>query len=219
MNLTVAVMQPYFFPYLGYFSLFSRADIFVVYDNVQFPKEGWVHRNKLRKHNGELGWLTLPIRKCPLKTRINELDFNLELKEYFINSFGKFASLSKNNSFVTEWKDVIMRLDSKPVDYLVSNLERVCNYLDITFNVVYASDLDLNFNINAQDRVIEICKKVGATEYLNLPGGRDLYQHEAFASNGIKLSFLPNYEGEYVSCLQRILDEPRTNLINEFKMF
>lgn len=218
MERVVAVMQPYFFPYLGYFRLFSCSDTFVIYDNVQFPKEGWVHRNKLRKHNGELGWMTLPIKKCPLKTRINELEFNIELRDNFVDTFNRFAALSNNEPFTNEWKSKLGKLDSKPVDYLVENLERVCSYLGVHFNIVFASDLGLDFNLNAQDRVIEACKKVGATEYLNLPGGRNLYQDEAFRSEGIKLSFLPDYEGEYVSSLQCILEKAREDIIREFHL-
>ena len=72
---TVAVMQPYFMPYAGYFRLFAAADVFVLFDCVQFPRRGWVHRNRFATAAGHLDWLTLPLLKCPRETRIDELAF------------------------------------------------------------------------------------------------------------------------------------------------
>src|ERR1700750_1484658 len=74
---TVAIMQPYFFPYAGYFRLFAASDLFVVYDCVQFPRRGWVHRNRLIDASGRLQWLTLPLEKAPQEVLIRDLRFPL----------------------------------------------------------------------------------------------------------------------------------------------
>jgi hypothetical protein len=75
---SIAVMQPYFFPYAGYFQLFHKTDTFVILDCVQFPRRGWVHRNQFTKLDGSVDWLTLPIRKCPQETLIKDLEFDLD---------------------------------------------------------------------------------------------------------------------------------------------
>jgi hypothetical protein len=73
--LTIAIMQPYFFPYAGYFRLLAASDLFVIYDCVQFPRRGWVHRNKLLDASGEARWLTLPLEKAPQSVLIQDLRF------------------------------------------------------------------------------------------------------------------------------------------------
>src|SRR3954469_8726601 len=80
-GLTIAVMQPYFIPYAGYFRLFAASDLFVIYDCVQFPRRGWVHRNKLADASGVERWLTLPIAKAPRDVRIHELRFSHDARE------------------------------------------------------------------------------------------------------------------------------------------
>ena len=71
----IAIMQPYFLPYAGYFRLIAQTDIFVIYDCVQFPRRGWVHRNKLMDANGEEQWLTLPLEPAPQDVLIRDLAF------------------------------------------------------------------------------------------------------------------------------------------------
>ena len=90
-------MQPYFMPYAGYFRLFASTDQFVLYDDVQFPKEGWVHRNRLLNQNGEPAWLTLPIKRMPLKTKINEIVFNSEAGLLWRERMRKFSSLAEKH--------------------------------------------------------------------------------------------------------------------------
>ena len=80
-QLTVAIMQPYFIPYAGYFRLFAASDLFVIYDCVQFPRRGWVHRNRLVDASGTERWLTLPIAKAPREALIRELRFRTDARD------------------------------------------------------------------------------------------------------------------------------------------
>src|SRR3954463_1921481 len=75
-SLTIAIMQPYFIPYAGYFRLFAASDLFVIYDCVQFPRRGWVHRNRLLDAAGREIWLTLPLAKASRDVRIRDLCFS-----------------------------------------------------------------------------------------------------------------------------------------------
>src|SRR5882762_7582136 len=92
---TVAVMQPYFIPYAGYFRLFAAADLFVVYDCVQFPRRGWVHRNRLPDADGELRWLTLPLATAPREVTIRDLTFRAGASEALSAQFTRFPMLAQ----------------------------------------------------------------------------------------------------------------------------
>lgn len=177
----IAIMQPYYYPYAGYFRLFAATDLFVILDDVQWNRRGRVHRCEA---HGK--WITtLPIKKTSREeTRIMDL----------------------------EWQEG--RGHSKdPLNFIVDTLEEVCNKLSIPFNCVFSSDI--NITLKGQDRIIAICKRLGATEYLNSPGGTDLYDEEAFKKNGIKLTFLPDWVGSYDSILERLCHEDRSLIRKE----
>ena len=91
----VTIMQPYFFPYAGYYRLFKESDIFVIYDCVQFPRRGWVHRNKLKNFSNDLDWLTLPIIKPNYEDRILNINLRKNYKNLLIERFTKFPALTK----------------------------------------------------------------------------------------------------------------------------
>ena len=93
-NLTVGVMQPYWAPYLGYFRLMHAVDVFVVLDDVQFPRRGFVHRNKFRKQNLSEDWVTLPILKASQKTLISELEFHPDADSLIEKQTSRFPVLS-----------------------------------------------------------------------------------------------------------------------------
>ena len=87
---TVAVMQPYFFPYAGYFRLFAGCDVFALFDCVQFPRRGWVRRNRLHDANGNLSWLTLPLSKSARETKICDLRFTDDALATFQKQWTRF---------------------------------------------------------------------------------------------------------------------------------
>jgi|TARA_B100001964_G_C14089163_1_gene534013 hypothetical protein len=211
-------MQPYFIPYAGYFRLFAACDLFVIYDDVQFPKEGWVHRNRLLNKNNEPTWLTLPIQRKPLATRINEIEFLDDANKVWQEQLRKFPIMdidSQNNPL----KELIRNPGNKPLDFIVKGLETVAKILDIPFNVKYSSDLNIGNNLKGQERVLEIVKYFGANEYINAPGGTGLYDAGIFQKNGIELRFLPDYKGSKASILQRLLTEDLKEIREEIYDF
>lgn len=214
----IALMQPYFIPYAGYFRLFSATDLFVIYDDAQFPKGGWVHRNRLMNRNNELSWLTLPIKRQPLGITINQMVFLDNAQNRWDGQLRKFPALhGLPNGHPL--KDVLQHLHASPMEFIINQLKLACNMLKIPFNVAYASEIAINNNIRGQDRVLEIVKHFGATTYLNSPGGHDLYDGEIFAHHGIKLEFLPDYKGSYASIAQRLLTEDTKNVRDEIDDF
>ena len=212
MKKKIAIMQPYFAPYAGYFRLFSQTDLFVIYDCVQFPRRGWVHRNKLPDASGESQWLTMPIKKCSQSTKIYDLEFSDSANQLWMEQCKQFPSIIKANH---EIKDLIYRLDKNPLDYIVKLLKFVCEGVGINFNVEHSSSLNIPDEIKGQDRIIEIAKYFQATDYVNSPGGKDLYNESAFKKEGINLHFLPEYKGNNWSMLHRLITEDPKKILEE----
>ena len=207
----VAIMQPYFAPYLGYFRLFRAADIFVLFDCVQFPRRGWVHRNRLADRLRRPQWLTLPLVKAPRDARIHQLRMDESRFSDFLWSWRRFPALECRHPIA----DTFRRSRLHTVDYLQATLEATAEYLSVSRPVVRSSSLAVDAELKGQDRVIAIARALGATRYVNAPGGRSLYEPAAFAQAGLTLEFLPSYTGDAGSVLQRILIEPRAALVHE----
>lgn len=213
---TVAVMQPYFFPYAGYFRLFAAADLFVVYDCVQFPRRGFVHRNRLPDRSGRLDWLTLPLQKCPRDTVISDLAFQADAQFEFARRMRRFPGLDRLN--LPEFEALrlaLLALDRRPVDYLERLLGIACGFLQLTTPRLRSSTLALPQHLRGSERILEICRLTGARRYVNAPGGWDLYGRDEFRRHGIELSFLPAWRGPVESSLYRLLTEPHDGLSRE----
>jgi hypothetical protein len=196
-------MQGYFAPYTGYFRLLSETDLFLVYDCVQFPRRGFVHRNKLRLRNGNLDWLTLPLAHAPFDARINELFFRPDATEYMAGEARRFPAIDK---LPPKIRAALMECHGDFVPYAVRLLVECCKHLAIPVRIAYSSDLGIGPEFKARDRVLEICRLVGAKTYVNAPGGKGLYDPEVFKARGVELEFLPDWTGAYHSVLQEIAD-------------
>lgn len=209
-------MQPYFMPYAGYFRLLAAADLFVAFDCVQFPRRGWVHRNRLRNPGGELAWLTLPIQKSDRDTtRITDLCFREHAQGDWDAECRRFPCLTGLAKRDHELASVAFDLRGTPVEYLIRTLEFVSRRLGIQTKIVRSSNLGVDSTLRAQERIIEILKKVGGDFYLNAPGGRELYSTEAFRAAGITLRFFSEYNGSFGSILERVVLERPSEVLQE----
>jgi hypothetical protein len=206
---TVAVMQPYFMPYAGYFRLFAAADVFVMFDCVQFPRRGWVHRNRFPLGDGRLDWLTLPVMKCPRETRIDELAFATDAHARLTADIQRFPELSKAHANRSALLDLVTNTGTGTMaDYLCGQLANLAAMLCLPSAIVRSSQLSIDPNAHGQARVIEIAKAVGATRYINSPGGRELYDARVFADHGMELKFLTPFEASTHSILTLLLAQP-----------
>lgn len=208
-------MQPYFMPYAGYLRLFAAADLFVVYDCVQFPRRGWVHRNRLADANGELQWLTLPLQPAEREVRIAELRFREGALADFDAQCRRFPALQSPGFSQGGLREALRDFSGTPVDYLERTLRLACESLGIACRMVRSSSLALPETLRAQDRIVAIVKALGGTRYVNSPGGTGLYSADEFASHGIELRFLPEWQGDFASVLQRLCTEPRERIARE----
>lgn len=211
---TIAVMQPYFLPYAGYFRLFAAADRVALFDCVQFPRRGWVHRNRLPDGAGNPAWLTLPLRSDAVATRIADLRFTEDAAAAVQQRCNRFPQLREADHPLLS-----KVLDPTPdvIGYLETLLRQCCGHLGLPFETTRTSSLDIDPALRGQDRVLAIVEALGGDRYINLEGGQALYDPAAFADRGIELSFLPAWQGSTWSILQRLLSESPAGVADEIR--
>ena len=188
----LAIMQPYFLPYIGYFQLINYADTFVIYDDVSFIKGGWINKNRFTI-NKENKLISLPIIAASSNKMINEIRINSSsrLINKLLKTFKENYRRCPYYSDVNELLQISIPYDEELlVNYLKRQIEWVSTYLEIKTEVILSSDLNISKELKAADRIIQICKKLNASTYVNLIGGRSLYDSQQFLSNNIELEFL-----------------------------
>ena len=208
---TVAIMQPYFAPYAGYFRLMTAADIFVTYDCVQFPRRGWVHRNKMPSIQQESQWLTLPLQKQPRETLIKDLQFADQAQDAWTKRLQSFHHANQNSGVWNQFAT----LSGTPCNFISDLLKYTCSTLDIQTTWKRSSDLQLPPTLKGQHRILEIVRHFGGTKYINVPGGVGLYDLSAFAQHNIQLQFFEQYRGSYASIFERLLLEEHPQIKQE----
>lgn len=185
---TCAVMQPYLFPYIGYYQLVNSSDVFVVYDDVTFIKQSFINRNSILA-NGESKRFSLPVMGASSNVLIQNLDYA---------PGGKLLkTIQQSYSKAPYYQDVIdlvanvFNSENRNVAKLNElSIRMVFDYLGIKKQIVFASELDYDRAANRADRLIALTKMQGCEHYINSPGGKELYQKEYFDKQGIKLSFI-----------------------------
>lgn len=207
---TVAVMQPYFFPYAGYFRLLAQADVFVLFDCVQHRARGRVHRTEVPAPAGGLEWLTLPLAPAARETRIQDLRFADQADALWAERLARHADWQRASGEAAQAvRDFLHRpLQGPLVDHLEAGLRLVAGLLDLPATLVRSSSLAIDPALRGQDRVLAIVQALEGQRYLNPPGGRALYQAEAFAARGLTLDFLPDYSGPHRCLLPALLTAP-----------
>jgi hypothetical protein len=199
---TVAVMQPYLYPYGGYFQLLAASDTFVVFDDVQFMRRGRVHRCEVNAGR----WLTLPLRHKPRETLINELEFAPDARLTFDERLvtAGIPRHSADYDLAAICSHLYGPLGSV-VDFLEAGLRNVARVLHLDVEIIRSSTLGSKLNLRGQARIISIVNALGGARYLNASGGRELYDAHAFAAAGIELQFLGAYSGNYCYLLPGLL--------------
>ncbi|MGB8266581.1 MAG: WbqC family protein [Candidatus Velthaea sp.] len=213
---TVAIIQPYFVPYGGYFRLFAAADLVVMFDCVQFPRRGWVHRNRLPISATESDWLTLPVSKCDRETTIADLRFPPDARERLEAAFRRFPLLAQAHKNHAALAERVLAIGGEGVAaYLCELVAHITHTLGLNKPTIRSSELGISPDLHGQDRIIAIARHVGATRYINPSGGRELYDAAAFAAHDLELRFLTPYGGVMDSILARLLTEPPAGVAAE----
>jgi hypothetical protein len=215
----VAVMQPYFFPYAGYFRLFSEVDEFVIYDCVQFPRRGRVHRTEYLGPKGESEWLTLPLARQPQQVLIRDLEFAEDARGELDRRLASLPWLrSAKGPAADRIRDFLHAPLPPVIDFLESGLRLVNDVLGIRTAISRSSALEIDPSLRGQERILAIVGRCGATHYLNAPGGRDLYDSDQFAQAGVELAFLPEYRGEFFQLLPALMTRDPRSIRNDIDL-
>ncbi|MFS0919253.1 WbqC family protein [Brevibacillus sp. 179-C 1.1 NHS] len=189
----VAIMQPYLFPYIGYFQLIHAVDTFVIFDDVNYITRGWINRNYVLL-NEKKHLFTLPLNNASQNRLIKETTIS---KEY--NNRNKILRLIEQaykkapnfNVIFPMISGILLNQENNLSKYISNSLSEISKYLEIQTNFLHSSEHFIEkSNLKGQNRIIEICKAIGATEYINAIGGRELYDKEFFSLNSITLSFV-----------------------------
>jgi len=219
----VGIMQPYLFPYLGYYQLIKAVDTFVIYDDVNYIKQGWINRNRILL-KGEAFMLTMSLRGCSSFKKINEI-------ELVGNNHKLIKTIEQAYCKAPYFKDVFplianILLDKEPnlAIFLINSLQAIVNHLNISVPILISSEIEKDASLKGAEKCIDICKKLKSTKYINTVGGYKLYSKEMFAENGLILNFIkPNpivymqFKNKFVPCLT-IIDVMMFNSPTEISM-
>lgn len=210
----IGMMQPYLFPYLGYFQLISAVDVFVLGDDLQYVKESWINRNRILM-NGKDKLITFPLKKGAYRSRINERvlsdDYRSEVDKLLRVLYAAYAKAPFYKKVIPLIEEILRHPEKNFAKYTENSIRRICEFLEISTPIFIASDLAIHDVDDKQDRVIKTAKKLDADVYINFIGGVELYDFDLFRERGIKLQFhkindivYPQFGNEFVPMLSII---------------
>lgn len=195
----VAIMQPYFFPYLGYYQMLSAVDKFVLLDDVNFIMRGYINRNSILL-NGQAHKFSIPLEKPSQNKLINEtkLNFLTKDKENFLKTITMaYKKAPFFNDFYPVLENIVNNDENDLTKYLKYSFEKIKDYLQIDTEILLSSEIEKDNSLRAQDRIIEINKQLASTQYINAIGGQELYNKADFTKNNIQLNFIKMSNIEY----------------------
>ena len=193
----VAIMQPYLFPYIGYWQLINAVDIFVVYDDVKYIKGGFINRNNILVSN-KPKLFSISLNKASSNKLINEImicDDEKNVRKILKTIKESYCKAPYFDTVFPRLKEIFEFNNLNLTTFIVNSIKSICEFLEIETSIVLSSELEKVDGLSGQDRVIDICKKLNSQAYINAIGGQNLYSKNVFKDNNIELSFLKTNEG------------------------
>lgn len=194
--MTIAIMQPYFFPYIGYWQLIKAVDTFVIFDDVNYINKGYINRNNILV-NGQKQLFTLELIGASQNRLINEIEVgsnqNKMLKTISM-SYKKAPCFSEVFPII---ESILMCEEKNLSKYLGNSLKILAEYLNIKTRFLYSSDILKDNELKGEEKIIDIVKRLNTSVYINAIGGQELYDREVFAKNNLELYFLNPKSQEY----------------------
>ena len=198
--MNLSIMQPYLFPYIGYFQLIAESNMFVFYDDAQYIKGGWINMNRIMAA-GKPKFFTLPLKKDSTYKEIRHREFSDEFEKSKMTILRQIQGNYRKAPCFDECYDLISRcfeLNDHNVSRFVSGtVKLVCEHLNIKTEFKVSSDIEKNIDTKGLWRVLEINRVLGSRQYINPMGGSDLYDRKSFAEQGLALAFLQQQEITY----------------------
>jgi WbqC-like protein len=197
----VGIMQPYLFPYIGYFQLLNAVDRFVVYDDVAFIKQGWVNRNRILI-NDHPAYFTVPVKHASsfsliCDTLVDDRHHSRWVEKTLTTFSNTYRRAPEFGQVFPVVEAVLTRQTDRVAELAVASLKAVAALLEIRTEWVESSAQYGNTDLKGEDRVLAICRAEGATEYVNAAGGRELYARDRFEAAGLRLRFIQSAPIEY----------------------
>ena len=210
--MTLGIMQPYFMPYIGYWQLMAAVDQYVVYDNIEYTKKGWINRNRILQ-NGKDEYITLPLKKDSDYLNVNQrfLSDVFDRNKLIRQIEGAYRKAPYFRDVFPVIADIIGYDDNNLFQYLYYSITKIRNFLGITSEFIISSSVSIDWTLKGKDKVLALCKALGADSYYNAIGGQSLYDKQEFVQNGINLHFLqtndiryPQFHNDFVANLSII---------------
>lgn len=195
----IAIMQPYIFPYIGYFQLMNAVDKFIIYDDVNFINKGWINRNRILV-NGNDSLFTIPLKEASQNKLINEIEVNWDesWKNKWLKTIEQSYKKAPHYEEVLPLIEKTLGYNQKNISGLITlNLMLINDYLGINTEIVQSASLYDNSHLKAQERIIDICLQEKATTYINPIGGVALYDKSIFSEKALALFFIKSKECIY----------------------
>ncbi len=187
----LAIMQPYFLPYIGYYQLIAAVDLFVVYDNIKYTKKGWINRNRMLL-NGKDVMFSLPLRKDSdaLDIRDRELAVDFDRAKLLNQWRGAYSAAPFFKDTFPLLEKVVGYEDPNLFRYLFNSLRVTCEHLGLKTPFKISSEIPIDHSLRSQDKVLALCQAEGARKYINAIGGLELYDSDAFRAHEIEFKAL-----------------------------
>lgn len=192
----LAVMQPYLFPYIGYFQLISASDLFLIYDDVAYIKQGYINRNSILSSNGATRF-TVPVPGASSNKLISELAFSRDVAKVLKMIEQSYSKSPYFESVFPIIRETLELEDRSIASVCQKSFEEIFSYLGKEKQFKKTSELEYDRSAAARDRLIALCHQFGADCYINAPGGRKLYTKSGFAEKGIDLKFIDSLPLKY----------------------
>lgn len=187
--MNLAVMQPYLFPYIGYFQLIYASDLFLLYDDVSYIKQGFINRNSILSPNGVTRF-TVPVPGASSNKLISELEFSEDVTKVLRTIAQSYSKAPFFNAVFPMIERIMTVEDRSIASICIQSYEAVFNYLGLAKRFMKTSNIAYDRSASARDRLITLCHQFEADCYINAPGGQVLYSKSDFSKNGVELRFI-----------------------------
>ncbi|MEO1614383.1 MAG: WbqC family protein [Planctomycetota bacterium] len=195
----VAVMQPYFFPYIGYFQLMDAADVFVLYDNLKYTKKGWINRNRFLEQGMDRRF-SIPIASASDSLHINErrIADSFDTAKLLRRIRAAYLRAPHFDAAFDLFQQAVTCTERCLYAFLENSIRLLAEQLVPPVKLIRSSTIDIDHGLAGQSKVLAICKALEATEYVNAIGGRELYDPDVFDRRGVPIRFIQSSMLEYV---------------------
>lgn len=208
--MTLAIMQPYFFPYIGYWQLINTVDTFLIYDDVNFIKQGYINRNSILLNN-KAQMITLEVMGASSNILISEVKVGNNAKKVLKSIDQGYKKAPEYEKVFSLIQNILENPEKNLAKFIGNSLQKIADYLECDTKILYSSAIEKDNNLKAQDKILDICQRLDTSNYINAIGGQDLYNKDVFHSKGIELNFIQTelieykqFNNEFVPCLSII---------------